>query len=142
MECADLSEYRVPLEAMRGSPEARCPSEIGHMGPDPVTPGSGPGDLTEFEVPLVETGIRHGGLASLGLCADDPPARWVRSCVELPVNARGWVPEPSRALHNAVHYDAGQQVSRGPGSSWPSIHRANIKLPYGWSLLSYRVQPV
>ena len=60
------------------------------MALDPVTPGSGPGDLTEFEVLVVETGIRHGGLASSGLFADDPPARWVRSCVELPGYARGW----------------------------------------------------
>ena len=28
---ADLSEYTVPLEAMPGSPEAQCPSEIGHI---------------------------------------------------------------------------------------------------------------
>ena len=101
-----------PLEAMPGSPEARCPSEIGHMALDPVTPGSGPGDLTEFEVPVVETGIRHEGLASSGLCADDPPARCVRSCVEVPGYARGWVPEPS-PTHSTMLYTM-MQVDRSP----------------------------
>ena len=33
VEHADLSKYTVPSEAMPGSPEARCPSETGHMAP-------------------------------------------------------------------------------------------------------------
>ena len=103
VEHVDLSEYTVPLEAMPGWPEARCPSEIGHVAPDPVTPSFGSGDLTDFEVPVVETGIRHGGLASSGLCADNLPARWVRSCLELPGYARGWVLEPSPA-HSTMLY--------------------------------------
>ena len=70
-------------------------STYGHMTLDPVTPGFGPSDLTAFEVPVVETEIRHGGLASSGLCAADLPARWVRSCVELPCYAAFLSPPPS-----------------------------------------------
>ena len=86
---------------MPGLLEARCPSEIGHMALDRVTLGSRPGDLTGFEVPVVETGICHG--ASSGLCAGDPPTRRVRSCVELLGYARGWVLEPSPA-HSTMLY--------------------------------------
>ena len=83
-----------------------------HMVLDPVTLGFGPSDLAEFEVLVVETGIRHGGLTSSGLCADDPPTRWVRSCVELPGYARGWVPEPS-PTHSTMLYTM-MQVDRSP----------------------------
>ena len=60
VEHVDLSEYTVPLEAMPGSSDTRCLLGISHMALDPVTLGSGPSDLAEFEVPVVETRIRHG----------------------------------------------------------------------------------
>ena len=103
VEHADLSEYTVPLEAMPGLSDTRCPLGIGHIALDPMTPRFGPSDLAEFEIPALETGIHHGGPISSGLCADDPPTQWVRSCVELPSYARSWVPEPS-PTHSTVLY--------------------------------------
>ena len=88
VEHADLSEY-ANIEAVLGPLDTRCPPGIGYMALDRVTLGSGPSDLAEFEVPVVEKRIPHGGLTLLGLCADDPPTRWVCSCVELPGYAWG-----------------------------------------------------
>ena len=46
--------------------------------------------------------------APSGAGTDD--SQWVRSCVELPEYARGWVPVFSIAFNHAVHYDAGVYV--------------------------------
>ena len=98
-ENADLSEYTVHVEAMPRSPS-------------PMTPGSGPSDPTEFEVPVAEATLCNRGLAPSGLCVEDPPARRVRSCVELPGYARGRIPLPSPS-HSAMLYTM-MQVDRSP----------------------------
>ena len=103
VEHADLSENIVLFEAMPGSSDTQCPPGIGHMALYPMTPESGHSDLAKFEVPVMETGTRHGGLTSSGLCADDPPTRWVCRCVELPGYARGWVPKRS-PTHRTMLY--------------------------------------
>ena len=92
----DLSEYAVHLEAMPGSPLAQDFPE-----PGPITPG--PSDLTEFQVPEVEASLGSREPAPAGQCVEDPPPRWVRSCVELPGYARGWVPLSS-PTHSTMLY--------------------------------------
>ena len=75
-------------------------------------------------------------------CVEDPPARWVRSCVELPGYARGWIPLPSPS-HSTMLYTM-MQVDRSPEDRWFMAEHPLSKhqLPYGRSLLSYRVEPV
>ena len=75
--------------------------------PGPMTPG--PSDVT-FEVPVVEASLGSREPAPTGQCVEDPPARWVRSCVELPGYARGRVPLSSPS--HSTTLDTMMQVDR------------------------------
>ena len=91
--------------------------------PNPMTPGSGPSDLTEYEVPVEDVRLCNQEPPPFGPCVEDQPARWVCSCVELPVYARGWVPLPSPSpltmLYTMVQVDGSleDQVVHGRAST-------------------------
>ena len=105
---------------------------------DFVAPGSGSNDLAEFEVPVAETGICHEELTTL----EDPPTRWVRSYVELLGYARGSDLEPS-PTHSTILYSM-MQVDRSIEAQVVHGRASTEQTPIalGWSLLSYRVQPM
>ena len=69
-----------------------------------VVSGQGPPDsseLAEFEIQMAELVPNKRDSAPSGAGMDDP--QWVRSCVELPVYARGWVPVSSPS-HSTMLY--------------------------------------